>query len=57
MKIKENRVICCGDDLGEWEEGKVFFCKKCWKTGFGPKSYGLRVPFEDYIEDEIKGSE
>lgn len=58
MEIKNSKVICeCGKDLGEWEEGKVFFCKNCLKSGFSPKTYGVSVSIEDVLGREIKGSE
>lgn len=58
MEIENNRVICeCGKDLGEWEEGKVFFCKKCLKSGFSLKTYGVSVSIKDILGRETNGSE
>lgn len=55
LKIENNRVICdCGKDLGEFEEGKVFFCEKCLKAGFSRETYGIRVSIEDVFGNNIK---
>lgn len=54
-KIENNKVICkCGEDLGEWKEGKVFFCKICIISIGFIKTYGASVSLEDIFEKEIK---
>ena len=58
MKIENNRVICdCGKDLGEFEEGITFFCKECLKAGFSPKTYGIRISFEDMFGNKLDKKE
>lgn len=53
LEIKNNKVICeCGKDLGGFEEGKVFFCKKCFVSGWWPITYGVKVSFEDIFGNE-----
>jgi len=54
-KRKNNRVICkCGNDLGEFEERKVYFCKECIITIGFINTY-MSVSLEDIFEN--KGSE
>lgn len=53
-KIIENRVICeCGKDLGEFEEGKVYFCDNCI-IAIGFINIYTRVSLEDVFGDNLR---
>jgi len=53
--IENNKVICnCGKDLGKFKEGKIFFCKKCSKSGYSPETYGIEISIKDILGEEIK---
>ncbi|MBA7498756.1 hypothetical protein ES704_01493 [subsurface metagenome] len=58
LKIENNKVICsCGKDLGKFEQDKVFFCKKCFVSGFCPVSYGINALIEvcfEFKDQEIE---
>ncbi|MFX1502029.1 MAG: hypothetical protein ACFFDH_13785 [Promethearchaeota archaeon] len=53
-KVINNRVICeCGKDLGEFEEGKVYFCKNCI-IAIGFINTYTNISLEDVFEDNLK---
>ena len=50
LKIENNKVVCsCGRELGEFKEGRIFYCKNCHVSGFIPETYGVKVSVEDFI--------
>lgn len=47
---EKDKVICkCGNDLGKFEEGKVYLCKKCLRTTGFINTY-TSISFEDVFE-------
>ena len=58
LKIENNKVICsCGRELGEFKEGKIFYCKNCHVSGFSPLTYGVKVSVEDIFGKKLERSD
>lgn len=57
VKIENNKVICkCGKDLGEFIEGKVYFCEVCFMS-IGFKNIYTSISFEEVFGNQIEESE